>query len=320
MTASPFLGLVAVHFDMRNLMRYAPARKISSSFSPLGLIWPGRFDYASTPLAGVRWDEAVQRSTSGTCSNQAGSFYYMVRYFRKSAAGLCCGRVRQLPHPAARKRIRPTIPGSATSLRRPPLPERKPDAFSQPFGAPEDGIPDPAAQVPPASDADVAIPGAPLLQTPEAAPQPRRQLRERQLEGENVRVNRPLRERRVRRLQIDPRALEVAPHSRTPASPSRGPTRGVTRPSPFGPRRSSSAPAPAEEPATTAPEQQPETQTPAAPAKEAAAPSAPQARRAAAGKALRLPSRKSPRPKPRKRRKAACACFPADVPAPFGPH
>ena len=312
-----FLGLVAVHFDMRNLMRYATSPEDIVILSPLGLLWPGRFDYASTPLAGVRWDEAVQRSTSGTCSNQAGSFYYMVRYFGNLPLVFAVVESGNFPTGNEEKN-QAYYPRQRDKLAPPPLPERKPDAFSQPFGAPEDGIPDPAAQVPPASDADVAIPGAPLLQTPEAAPQPRRQLRERQLEGENVRVNRPLRERRVRRLQIDPRALEVAPIPE-PGQSFEGPDEGVTRPSPFGPRRSSSAPAPAEEPATTAPEQQPETQTPAAPAKEAAAPSEPkpaaQPQESAPAAQQEKPAAETPQ-----KTEGGLRLLPGGRPSPFGPH
>ena len=149
-------------------------------------------------------------------------------------------------------------------------------------------------------------------------PPPRRQLRERQLEGENVRVNRPLRERRVRRLQIDPRALEVAPIPE-PGQSFEGPDEGVTRPSPFGPRRSSSAPAPAEEPATTAPEQQPETQTPAAPAKEAAAPSAPkpaaQPQESAPAAQQEKPAAETPQ-----KTEGGLRLLPGGRPSPFGPH
>ncbi|MDM8216054.1 hypothetical protein QUW15_07805 [Desulfovibrio piger] len=313
-----FLGLVAVHFDMRNLMRYATSPEDIVILSPLGLLWPGRFDYASTPLAGVRWDEAVQRSTSGTCSNQAGSFYYMVRYFGNLPLVFAVVESGNFPAGSEEKN-QAYYPRQRDKLAPPPLPERKADAFSQPFGAPEGGIPDPAAQVPPASDADVAIPGAPLLQTPEAAPQPPRQVRERQLEGENVQVNRPLRERRVRRLQIDPRALEVAPIPE-PGQSFEGPDEGMTRPSPFGPRRSAPSAAPTEEPATEAPEQQPEAQAaPAAPAKEAAAPSetkpAAQPQESAPTAQQEKPAAETPQ-----KTEGGLRLLPGGRPSPFGPH
>ncbi len=229
-----FLGLVAVHFDMRNLMRYAASPEDIVILSPHGLLWPGRFDYASTPLAGVRWDEAIQRSSSGTCSNQAGSFYYMVRYFGNLPLVFAVVESGNFPAGSEEKN-QIHYPRQRDKLPPPPMPERKNDAFSQPFGASEEGLP---PQVESASDTGVALPGAPLLQAPENAAPPRRQVRERQLEGENVKVDRPLRERRVRRLQIDPRALEVAP------IPEPGEAFGsadeTARPSPFGPRHTPS--------------------------------------------------------------------------------
>lgn len=322
-----FLGLVAVHFDMRNLMRYATSPEDIVILSPLGLLWPGRFDYASTPLAGVRWDEAVQRSSSGTCTNQAGSFYYMVRYFGNLPLVFAVVESGSFPAGSEEKN-QAYYPKQRDKLPPPPLPERKPDAFSQPFGAPEGGVPEPEAPTPAASDTGVSLPGAPLLQAPEAAPQSRGQVRERPLGGENVKVDRPLRERRIRRLQIDPRALEVAPIPE-PGESFEAPDEVVTRPSPFGPRHSATpsaptgqagpataTPQPAESPAAT--EQQPA--TPAAPAATppttpATPEPTPQQESAAPAAQQETPAAAEPQTT-----KGGLRLLPGGRPSPFGPH
>ncbi len=316
-----FLGLVAVHFDIRNLMRYATSPEDIVILSPLGLLWPGRFDYASTPLAGVRWDEAVQRSSSGTCSNQAGSFYYMVRYFGNLPLVFAVVESGNFPAGSEEKN-QAYYPKQRDKLPPPPMPERKEDAFSQPFGAPEDGIPAPTPQQEPAaSDTGVAIPGAPLLQAPEAAPQSsRRQIRERQLEGENVKVNRPLRERRIRRLQIDPRALEVAPIPE-PGESFERPEETVTRPSPFGPRRTTPTnAAPTEEPAAT-PEPSAKAQPTPAPAASETTTSAPEQGAPKQEKAATPPTEeKTTAPAEPQKTEGGLRLLPGGRPSPFGPH
>ncbi len=321
-----FLGLVAVHFDMRNLMRYAASPEDIVILSPLGLLWAGRFDYASTPLAGVRWDEAVQRSSSGTCSNQAGSFYYMVRYFGNLPLVFAVVESGNFPAGSEEKN-QAYYPRERDKLPPPPAPERKADEFSQPFGAPEGGIPVPAApDAPAASDAGVALPGAPLLQEPEEPRQPRRQVRERRLEGENVTVDRPLRERRVRRLQIDPRALEVAPIPE-PGEAFDAPEQNMARPSPFGPRTAPSdtatettAPATGEQTAPEAPTEE----KAAAPAEQPAAPANATAsekketKDAATGAPETAPD-EARQAEPRKT-EGGLRLLPGGRPSPFGPH
>jgi hypothetical protein len=75
-----FLGVVVTNFDMRSLMQYSHTPQDVVILSPQALLWPGKYDFASTPLAGVNWDEVTAKSTSGTCSNVNGTFYYNVRY------------------------------------------------------------------------------------------------------------------------------------------------------------------------------------------------------------------------------------------------
>lgn len=65
---------------MRSLMQYSHTPQDVVILSPQALLWPGKYDFASTPLAGVNWDEVVTKSSSGSCSNVNGKFYYNVRY------------------------------------------------------------------------------------------------------------------------------------------------------------------------------------------------------------------------------------------------
>ena len=75
-----FLGVVVANFDMRSLMQYSQTPQDVVILSPQALLWPGKYDFASTPLAGVNWDEVSAKSTSGTCTNVNGTFYYNVRF------------------------------------------------------------------------------------------------------------------------------------------------------------------------------------------------------------------------------------------------
>lgn len=302
-----FLGLVAVHFDMRNLMRYAASPEDIVILSPHGLLWPGRFDYASTPLAGVRWDDAVQRSSSGTCSNQAGSFYYMVRYFGNLPLVFAVVESGNFPAGVEEKN-QAYYPRQRDKLPPPPMPERKDDAFSQPFGAPEEGL---HVQAPPSSDTGVTLPGDPLLHAPEAAP-PRRQLRERPLEGDNVKVDRPLRERRARRLQLDPRALEVAPIPE-PGEAFES-TDEAARPSPFGPRHTSSDAVPVEQ---TPPPVDPDQETTATVTPAASEPPAPREKDAG----QKTQEQETPAaPDEPNTAESGLRLLPGGRPSPFGPH
>ena len=75
-----FLGIVVAYFDMRALMRYSEHPQDMVVLSPAALLWPGKYDFAATPLAGLDWSEIVKHSSAGTCTNATGSFFYLVRY------------------------------------------------------------------------------------------------------------------------------------------------------------------------------------------------------------------------------------------------
>lgn len=75
-----FLGIVVAYFEMRALMSFSDHAQDIVILTPGALLWPGKYDFAATPLAGIDWSQAVKNSASGTCTNVNGTFYYIVRY------------------------------------------------------------------------------------------------------------------------------------------------------------------------------------------------------------------------------------------------
>ncbi len=78
--AHDFLGIVSVYFDMRELLQFSDSPDDLVILSPQAVLWPGKYNFSSTPLAGVAWGNVVQEASSGTISNAAGEFYWSVRY------------------------------------------------------------------------------------------------------------------------------------------------------------------------------------------------------------------------------------------------
>ncbi len=78
--AHNFLGLVTVYFDMRALLSYSANPDELIIISPNALLWSGKYNFASTPMAGIPWDTIVLKENSGTVSNDAGVFYWTMRY------------------------------------------------------------------------------------------------------------------------------------------------------------------------------------------------------------------------------------------------
>lgn len=237
-----FLGIVVAYFDMRSLMKFSENASNIVVLSPTALLWPGKYDFAATPLAGVNWSEAVAKSSSGTCSNATGSFFYLVRYlgnlplifavpekgdFAEGNGGLEQG---QAYFPQSREKMPP-----------PDLPERKPrkEAAEVPFAQPEDGGPAQLEQ----PEMEQPAPDADNRPSPnEIQPGSRESMllkggrksqaggiQERQLEGENVEVERVQRPRAPRR-SLPPLIIEE------PAEIAPEPQQQIVRPSPFGPR------------------------------------------------------------------------------------
>ncbi len=78
--AHTFLGVVSVYFDMRALVKFAEDPANIVIFSPQAVLWAGKFDIASTPMAGIAWDKVTFQESSGTVSNANGKFYWTMRY------------------------------------------------------------------------------------------------------------------------------------------------------------------------------------------------------------------------------------------------
>ncbi len=78
--AHVFLGVVSVYFDMRALLKFAAEPENIVIFSPQAVLWSGKYDFASTPMAGVEWHNVTFQESSGTVSNPNGKFYWKLRY------------------------------------------------------------------------------------------------------------------------------------------------------------------------------------------------------------------------------------------------
>jgi len=75
-----FRGVITVHFDPRTLLaRTADAAHVMIA-GPKGILWPGIYDAAATPIADVNWEERVTKQISGIERNELGSFFWICRY------------------------------------------------------------------------------------------------------------------------------------------------------------------------------------------------------------------------------------------------
>ncbi len=76
-----FLGVVTVYFDMREVLDFSDGPNELIIVAPQAVLWSGKYNFASTPLAGIEWDKIVLKDSSGTVSNENGKFYWTLRYF-----------------------------------------------------------------------------------------------------------------------------------------------------------------------------------------------------------------------------------------------
>ncbi|MDD4702432.1 MAG: hypothetical protein PHI96_09450 [Desulfovibrio sp.] len=224
-----FLGVVVTYFDMRALMQYSQSSENVVILSPHALLWPGKYDFAATPLAGVNWDEAVTKSSSGTCTNVNGTFYYLVRYLGNLPLIFAVAEKGTFPEGDGNvQQGLAFFPKEREKLPPPPQPERKRKTLD---GAGAVAMPTPANAASPSMQPAQAAGGAShdiqpgsgdsvLLKDKKAE---KAKVQERQLEGENVKVE------KVQR----PRREAVAPQ-RMPSPEMAAPA--VVAPSPFGPR------------------------------------------------------------------------------------
>ena len=75
-----FRGVITVHFDPRTLLaRTGDAAQVMIA-GPDGILWPGIYDAAATPISDVNWGERVKSDISGIERNELGAFYWICRY------------------------------------------------------------------------------------------------------------------------------------------------------------------------------------------------------------------------------------------------
>ena len=228
-----FLGVVVANFDMRSLMQYSQTPQDVVILSPQALLWPGKYDFASTPLAGVNWEEVVSKTASGTCSNVNGKFYFNVRYLGNVPLVFAVAESGNFPQGnGSVDQGLAFFPKDRPKLTPPPHVERKNKSrFEE--GQNVDVTPEQATGAPaqasgkPAGGADIQ-PGSHdsmLLKQKKAE---RRKVQERQLEGENASVDRTPRPAKAKK-ETPPTGLGIAPAEDAATLPG-------GRPSPFGPK------------------------------------------------------------------------------------
>ena len=232
-----FLGVVAVYFDIRSLMQFSDTPEDLVILTPHALLWPGKYDFAATPLAGVDWATVVSQSSSGTCSNATGSFYYLVRYLGNLP--LVFAVPKQGTFPAGDGSLEQGLaffPQEREKLPPPPLPERsnRGDLANAPSFVPGAADAAAAGELQPGSQDSL------LLQQDAAKTQA---VQERQLEGEKAPVERPKR-RKARPRPTPPVESIPEPAMQPPA---------MERPSPFGPREAEPQPQSYERPSPFGP-------------------------------------------------------------------
>ena len=239
-----FLGVVVTNFDMRSLMQYSHTPQDVVILSPQALLWPGKYDFASTPLAGVNWEEVTAKSTSGTCTNVNGTFYYNVRYLGNVPLVFAVAESGNFPQ--GNGNVEQGIaffPKDRPKLTPPPHEVRKnKNRFEE--GLNVDVTPEQATatadqpSAKPAGGADIQ-PGSKdsmLLKRKNAE---RRKVQERQLAGENTSVDRtPRTAAPTKSKETPPVGLGIAPDDDATTLPG-------GRPSPFGPKDGDDAAKPA---------------------------------------------------------------------------
>lgn len=250
-----FLGIAVAYFDMRALMHYSEHPQDIVVLSPSALLWPGKYEFSATPLAGLDWSEIVKHSSAGTCTNTTGSFFYLVRYLGNLPLIFAVPEKGDFPEGNGDvQQGAQFFPQEREKLPPPPMPERAPKAegvvpaFESPADAASAGIPGMEGASPAPTPADAISSGAEGTNragrsaneiTPgsrdsillKGKPRERKRVQERQLEGENVQVDRVQRPRRpaTPKQQRQAPTLELIPDENMPALPG-------GRPSPFGPR------------------------------------------------------------------------------------
>lgn len=74
------IGYLVAHFDPRALIGISPLADDIVVMTPGMDLWPGKYEYAKTPLPGADWPKLLEEELKGTVSNGAGTFVWIVRY------------------------------------------------------------------------------------------------------------------------------------------------------------------------------------------------------------------------------------------------
>ena len=209
---------------------------------PYALLWPGKYDFAATPLAGINWGEAAKKSSGGTCTNSNGTFFYQIRYLGNLPIIFAIAEDGIFPDgPGTLAQGIPFFPQDREKLPPPNFENKKTDNNNRipSFREPEENIDTEVA----ASEAiSQEMPATPVSKDSEIEPgsndsvllrkknvQKQKRIQERQLSGENIAVER-VKERRGRKTaEPSAKRLGLLPSTEMP-------TLSGGRPSPFGPR------------------------------------------------------------------------------------
>ncbi|MFV0422103.1 SPOR domain-containing protein [Oleidesulfovibrio sp.] len=73
-------ALLIAHFDVRNLLAFCPSPGDIVVLSRTDMLWPGKYVYDKTPLAGVDWAEKLKTDVMGEVEDDRGSFLWIARY------------------------------------------------------------------------------------------------------------------------------------------------------------------------------------------------------------------------------------------------
>lgn len=237
-----FLGIVAAYFDMRSLMHFSSTPEDLVILCPYALLWPGKYDFSATPLAGINWGEAAEKSTGGTCTNANGTFFYQIRYLGNLPIVFAVAETGDFPEGSGHlDQGIPFFPQEREKLPPPNFENKKADdanripSFREPDENSDTNLTEGEAAEPKnthkldSKEAEIQ-PGSNdsvLLRKKNAHKQKR--VQERRLEGENITVER-VKERRARKKsEHQEKRLELIPNADMP-------TLSGGRPSPFGPR------------------------------------------------------------------------------------
>ncbi len=238
-----FLGIVAAHFDFRSLMQFSQSPQNMVVLSPYALLWAGDYDFASTPLAGLDWNEVAAKSSSGTCSNANGSFYYMVRYLGNLPLIFAVAENDNFPKgDGSLEQGLTFFPQNRPKQDPPARPEREKttDVQSMPsFESSQNNATNNAVTAPVHDSATDIQPGSQKSVLMQQKRNTRKtKVQERQLEGENIRIERAQSSRK-RSVPVQ-KTQQGAPSANLTPNSSDAPTLPGGRPSPFGPREETS--------------------------------------------------------------------------------